>query len=85
MERTMEDEILHICAVCYRGISKDSLAARDIDGFWACSSNCVSKLLKEKKMWTPTEWDELCKIQALYEERKRRELNSGKIIFSKIT
>lgn len=84
IERAIEEEIIHICAVCYRAIKKDDPAARDIDGFWVCSSNCASKLLKEKRMWTAKEWDELCKMQAIYEERRRREINSGKIIFSKI-
>lgn len=66
MERSV-----HSCAVCSTNIKRDDLIARRIDSFWVCSSKCVNKLLKEKKMWTPKEWDELGKIQAVYDERKR--------------
>ena len=83
MQRIIEGEIVHICAVCYRGIKMDSSEARNVDGFWACSSSCSGKLLKEKKMWTDREWNELCKMQELFEERKRAEIKAARKEFSK--
>lgn len=65
------EKAIHSCAVCSRDIERDNLIARRVDSFWVCSTKCVNKLLKEKKMWTPKGWDELGKIQALYDERKR--------------
>lgn len=82
MQKTMEDEIIHVCAVCYRGITRDNPAARNVDGFWACSSSCGSKLMKEKQMWTTREWHELCKMQELFEERKRAEIKAARKEFS---
>lgn len=82
MIRAVNEENLHICAVCYRNIKNDNVAARKIDDFWGCSSRCINKLLKEKKMWTSKEWDELGKMQALYEERKRMEIDKARMIAS---
>ena len=75
MQRTMARENARICVVCNRNIKKDNLSSRHIDGLCLCSLNCVDKFLEEKKKWTAKEWDELCKMQALYEERKRAEIN----------
>ena len=77
MERAIVDENIRICVVCRKNIKKDKLSARKIEGFWVCSSHCTNKFLKEKKMWTPKEWGELCKMQALYEERKRAEITTA--------
>ena len=84
MQRVIEEEIVHICAVCYMGINMDSPEARNVDGFWTCSSDCSSKLLKEKKMWTDREWNELGKMQELFEERQRAEIKAARKAFGKI-
>ena len=77
MERKTAGENCHICVVCNKNIKEDELKARNIDGIWVCSSNCLSKFRKEKKKWAPEKWDELCKMQASYEERKRAEINTA--------
>lgn len=84
MRRAISYENSSICAVCNRNIRKDSLGTRNIDGLCVCSLNCADRFLEEKKKWTTSEWDELCKMQALYEERKRAETNLVHKEFSKI-
>ena len=73
MARTTIEETVGICVVCNRNVKKDKLASRQIDGLWVCSSGCIDKFLKEKKKWIPENWEQLCRMQALYEERKRTE------------
>ena len=84
MERKTAGENIRICVVCNKKIKEDNLKAKKLDGLWVCSSNCLSKFQKEKKKWTPEEWDELCKMQASYEERKRAEINTAKKEINKI-
>lgn len=84
MQRAVAYENLGICVVCNRNIKKDSLATRNIDGLCVCSLDCADKFLEEKKKWTSREWDELCKMQALFEERKRAEINPAQQELSKI-
>ena len=69
--KAIADEIIGICVVCNRKIQRENKMARQLDGLWVCGSSCMSKFLKEKKKWTADNWDEICKLQALYEERKR--------------
>lgn len=71
----MADEIIGICVVCNQKIIEKAMAKR-VDGLWLCSEDCISRFLKEKKKWSPENWGELCKLQALYEERKRKEIES---------
>lgn len=78
MERKTFGENMHICVVCNKNINEEESKASNIDGLWICSSNCLSKFQKEKKKWTQEEWDELCKMQASYEERKRAQINTAK-------
>ena len=83
MQRAIAYDNSGICVVCNRNIKKDSLATRNIDGLCVCSLNCADKFLKEKNKWTSKEWDELCKMQALFEERKRAEIKAARKEFSK--
>lgn len=71
----MVDEIIGICVVCNQKIKKQKVTAKKIDGLLLCGLVCTGKFLKEKKKWTSEKWDELCKMQALYEVRKREESN----------
>ena len=76
IERAIANENIGICTVCNKKIKNDDLIARKIDGVWLCGYSCIEKFLEEKKMWTPNDWGELCKLQILYEERKRAEIKS---------
>ena len=77
MERKTAGENMRICVVCNKNMKDDKLKASYIDGLWVCGSNCLSKFEKEKKKWTPEEWNELCKMQASYEEQKRVEISAA--------
>ena len=72
-ESALAGEITGICVVCNKRIKEENKAARQVDGLSVCGSVCISKFLKEKKKWTAENWDAICKMQVLYEERKREE------------
>lgn len=72
----MLDEFIGICVVCNKRIEKGSKTARMIDGVWLCNLHCLDKFLEEKKKWTPENWVSICRMQALYEERKRAETSN---------
>lgn len=84
MQRVMVNGNARICVICNKNIKTDNSTATSIDGLWVCSSNCNSKFLTEKQKWTLEEWDALCKMQALYEERKRAEIHITQKEFSEI-
>lgn len=77
MERESAYENMRTCVVCNRKINEGKSKAKQLDGLWICGLNCVNKFQKEKQKWTPEEWDELCKMQALYEKRKQAEINTA--------
>ena len=68
-----DGEVIGTCVVCNKKIIEDNKAARTIDRLWVCSPGCADKFLKAKKQWAPQNWDEICKMQLLYEERKEKE------------
>ena len=84
MERSIAYENASVCVVCNKKVKRDKLKAMKIDGFWICGSNCIDKFLKAREMWNPKGWDEVCKMQMLYEERKRAEINTANKELSKI-
>lgn len=77
-EKAISSENIGVCPVCNKKIKSDNLIARKINGLWLCSINCIHKFLKEKKKWTPEEWEKLCNLQSQYEERKRAESGNAK-------
>lgn len=84
MQKVMVNENTRICVVCNNNIKTDESTATSIDGLWVCSSNCSNKFLKKKQKWTVEEWNALCKMQALYEDRKRAETSNAQKEFSEI-
>ncbi len=74
--KAVASESVGICPVCNKKIKNHDALARKIDGLWLCGISCVDRFLKEKKKWTPKDWDALCSMQALYEERKRAEISN---------
>ena len=76
MEIAMTDGIIGNCVVCNQKIKKEKMTAKRIDDLWVCGLGCRNKFLKEKRRWIPKNWVELCKMQAIYEERKRTDIES---------
>lgn len=72
-EKAIADEIVGICVVCNRKVNKNNKVTRKIDGLLVCCSGCVDKFIKEKKKWTSENWEAICRLQVLYEERKKIE------------
>lgn len=64
---------MFFCVVCNKKVIKENKEARKIDGLWICCMRCIDKFLKEKKKWNSENWDEICKMQLLCEERKQKE------------
>lgn len=69
----MVDEVLGTCVVCNKGVMKGVKASKKVDGIWLCSVQCKDTFLAEKKKWAPEHWKSICRLQVLYEERKRAE------------
>ncbi|MFC1925350.1 hypothetical protein ACFLW2_01475 [Chloroflexota bacterium] len=77
MERVIVDEAVHICVVCNQKVKDGNSVAMTIDGLWLCSLGCINKFLKEKRRWKLENWQELCKMQVSFQERKQAESNNN--------
>ena len=74
------DEIVGLCAVCGKEVTKGKATAIKRDGLWICGLGCGGKYNKEKKKWDPEKWNELQQRQALYDQRQLTERESPPLI-----